>query len=93
MTSPLHQRGFDKIEIPRKVWSSIQTYYYNNRHNFAREEWDNKGYYVNWWESDPFIVPPPFGLKAKWQDQLQPYAEEWIGGFELEKTDLYGMRK
>lgn len=64
-----------------------------DRAHLAREDWGGKGLYVNWWESEPYMIQPPFGLKQKWHDALRPLAEEWIGGVELEDTDLYGMRK
>jgi hypothetical protein len=87
------QHGFNKVKVPLGVFGSIRTYYYNNRFNLAREDWGGKGLYVNWWEADPMMIQPPFGLKRKWHDGLKPLAEEWIGGVELEETDLYGMRK
>ena len=86
------EKGFSKVTVPLGVWSSMHTYYYNNQRNIAREEWDGKGIYVNWWEADPYMIQPPFGLKTKWHDALRPLAEEWVG-LELEDTDLYGFRK
>ena len=87
------EHGFSKSRLPADVYASMRTYYYNNRNNAAREEWDGKGVYVNWWKSDPYFIPPPFALKHEWQERLLPLAEEWIGGYELDITDMYGMRK
>jgi hypothetical protein len=88
----VRQHGFNKVKLPLAVYGSVRTYYYNNRDNTEREDWGGKGLYVNWWESDPLMIQPPFGLKTKWHDALRPLAEEWIGGVKLEDTDLYGMR-
>ena len=84
--------GFAKGRLPPDLWSSIQAYYYNNRNNAAREEY--KGYIVNWWEVDPYLIPMPWGLKGYWQTRLRALVEKWIGGnITLENTDIYGMRR
>mmetsp|Transcript_10135 Transcript_10135/g.12299 ORF Transcript_10135/g.12299 Transcript_10135/m.12299 type:complete len:504 (-) Transcript_10135:91-1602(-) len=88
--------GFERAPLSKLdpyVWGSIQSYYYNNKqHGAAREEWHGKGVYVNWWEVEPVILQMPWQLKTMWHDRLQVLVEEWIGGYELEKTDIYGMR-
>ena len=58
--------GFDKGRLPADIWASMNAYYYNNRENRVREEWDGKGLYVNWWERDVYMIPMPFNLKVGW---------------------------
>ena len=57
--------GFSRGRLPADLWSSMDAFYYNNRNNYAREEWENnKGFYVNWWERDAFIIHMPWDLKV-----------------------------
>lgn len=86
------QLGFDKGRLPEDLWSSMATYYWNNRHNKVREEWDMKGLYVNHWEVDPYMIAMPWNLKRYWQSRLKSVVEAWAG-VELELTDMYGMRR
>lgn len=85
--------GFAKGKLPKDVWASISTYNYNNKHNAAREEWDRKGFFVNWWEVTPYLLGMPWGLKKYWQGRLMELVEKWIGGIPLELTDIYGIRR
>lgn len=85
--------GFAKGKLPKDVWASISTYNYNNKHNAAREEWDHKGYFVNWWEVTPYLLGMPWGLKKYWQGRLMELVQKWIGGIPLELTDIYGIRR
>jgi len=71
----LPKHGFSKVTVPLAVFGSIRTYYYNNLNHVEREDWGGKGLYVNWWEADPMMVQPPFGLKTKWHDALRPLAQ------------------
>jgi len=50
VTRTFTELGFAKARLPEDLYASIQTYYYNNQHHLAKEEWNNKGVYVNWWE-------------------------------------------
>jgi len=69
------EHGFGKAhlrDVDPVVWGSIQAYYRNNReHGAAREEWDDKGLYVNWWEVEPLVIQMPWALKTMWHDRLQ----------------------
>ena len=84
--------GFNKWRMPNDLWNSMATYYYNNRNNKVREEWDSKGLYVNWWDVDAFMIGMPWGKKTYWQGRLKVLVEEWSGS-KLELTDIYGMRR
>ncbi len=42
--------GFAKGRLPNDLFNSISTYYYNNQRHLFREEWRNKGVFVNWWQ-------------------------------------------
>ena len=56
--------GFAKGRLPRDLFQSISTYYYNNREHHMREEWGSKGLFVNWWEQDSRLISMPFKLKV-----------------------------
>jgi len=86
--------GFSKGRLPEDVWGSMQAYYYNNQNNACREEYENKGFTVNWYQVDPLFIGMPWGLKGYWQTRLRALVEKWIGGnVPLENTDIYGIRK
>mmetsp|Transcript_19232 Transcript_19232/g.19366 ORF Transcript_19232/g.19366 Transcript_19232/m.19366 type:complete len:478 (+) Transcript_19232:83-1516(+) len=86
--------GFQKGHLPNDVWGSIQAYYYNNRNNHVREEWETKGHAVNWWDKDAKMIGMPWGLKGYWQTRIQELANRWIGGLvNLENTSIYGIRR
>jgi hypothetical protein len=70
----------------------MSTYYYNNRANQFKEEWDSKGVFVNWWEVDAQFIGMPWRLKKLWQRRLMELVEAW-SGTKLEETDIYGMRR
>jgi hypothetical protein len=84
--------GFSKGRVPRDLWSSMSSYHYNNRNNLIREEWETKGFFVNWWEATPYMITMPPALKKLWQRKLRFLVQTWIGGYELEDTDIYGIR-
>ena len=59
--------GFAKGRLPSDLYNSISTYYYNNRNNYALEEWGaNKGIFVNWWEVDALVIIMPWKLKVRY---------------------------
>ena len=89
--SPL---GFDKGRLPDDVFGSMRAFYYNNRNPPHRlmEEWDSKGLYVNYWETDCNFIQIPWELKAIWQVRLKDVVQSWVG-VEIEQTDLYGVRQ
>eukprot|EP01035_Chromulina_nebulosa_P019081 gene19081-24907_t len=84
--------GFDHGHLPIDLFASMSTYFYNNRHNTFLEEWDDKGVFVNWWESEVSVIVMPWALKRYWQSRLKVLVEAW-SGVELELTDIYGMRQ
>lgn len=87
--SPL---GFAKGRLPDDVFASMGSFYYNNRMNKMREEWDGKGYFVNWWETDVYFVQVPWNLKEKIQIRLRDMVSEWAGT-NVEQTVMYGLRQ
>lgn len=85
--------GFDVGELPKDIFSSMLTYYYNSYNHTFVEEWADM-VHVNWWETEALMVVPPWKLKRYWQSRLLPMVEEWIGGqVALELTDIYGIRR
>ncbi len=65
--------GFSKGKLPVDLWASISSYYYNNRDHKVLEEWDTRGLYVNWWETDVFFIPMPWELKVRFHFFLYEY--------------------
>ena len=57
-----------------------------------REEWEGKGVFVNWWESDVYVIQIPWGLKEIWQGRLRELVEAWAGE-PVEQTVMYGLRQ
>ena len=86
--------GFDRSQLPKDLFASMATYYFNNQHHLMLEDWESDGYlaHVNWWETDVFMIGMPWELKRYWQSRLKDLVEAW-SGVELELTDIYGMRR
>lgn len=84
--------GFSLSKLPKDLWGSMSTYYYNNKENENIEDWEGEGTYINWWESDVYIIEMPPSLKIYWQERLKALVEQW-SNTELELTTIYGMRK
>ena len=94
ITRTFTEFGFSNWKLPIDLYTSMDTYYYNNKKHFALEEWDTKGVFVNWWQVDVFMLGMPWGLKKYWQGRLKSLVEKWIGGhIPLELSDIYGMRR
>lgn len=87
--SPL---GFKKGRLPLDVLASMGTFYYNNREDVLNEEWNAKGVFVNWWETDVGLIHIPPQIKLKWQKSLLALVEAWAG-VPIEQTLMYGMRE
>lgn len=89
--SPL---GFAKGRLPEDVFGSMRAFYYNNRNPPHRlmEEWDRKGIFVNYWETDCNLIMIPWSVKKIWQIRLKDAVQQWAG-VEIEQTDLYGIRQ
>jgi len=84
--------GFKKGRLPDDIFASMGAFYYNNRKNIVREEWNRKGVFVNWWETDCSFLQIPWAMKAKWQERLRLLVEAWAG-VPIEQTDMYGLRQ
>jgi len=84
--------GFAKGRLPDDVFANMGAFYYNNQHYVVNEEWNGKGLFVNWWETDIKFVAIPGGIKLPWQLRLMELVSEW-SGVELEQTSMYGLRQ
>lgn len=89
--------GFKKATIPLDIWAMLSQFYHNNNRDDARfrENWANKGLYVNYYETKrwPDMIVPGFGFKQEMYRRIIPLLEEWIGHtHRLESTDIYGIR-
>jgi S-formylglutathione hydrolase FrmB len=65
------------VALPTEIAAPISTYYRNNLANIVREDWEGKGFYVNWYEAEPRMVWPPFTLREAWSAAIRPLVEEW----------------
>lgn len=92
VTRSFSELGFMKGRLPDDIYASMGAFYYNNRQNKVNEEWDRKGVFVNWWESNVSFIQIPWDLKEKWQFRLKELVEEWAG-VPVEQTDMYGLRR
>lgn len=84
--------GFSKGRLPNDVFASMGSFFYNNRHHKMSEEWKGKGVFVNWWETDIFMIQAPWKLKELWQVRLADLVSQWAG-MPCEETVMYGMRQ
>lgn len=84
--------GFAKGHLPYDVFANMGAFYYNNRHHTVNEEWEGKGVFVNWWETDVMFVQIPWEMKKRWQLRLMELVSEWAG-VEVEETSMYGLRE
>lgn len=64
MSRTFTELGFSKSTLPADVWASMSAYYYNNRANTVREEWDAGDFSVNWWEQESRFIHIPLHLKV-----------------------------
>eukprot|EP00602_Paraphysomonas_sp_CaronLab_P012036 CAMPEP_0185038384 /NCGR_PEP_ID=MMETSP1103-20130426/33940_1 /TAXON_ID=36769 /ORGANISM="Paraphysomonas bandaiensis, Strain Caron Lab Isolate" /LENGTH=364 /DNA_ID=CAMNT_0027576785 /DNA_START=81 /DNA_END=1175 /DNA_ORIENTATION=+ len=86
------ETGFSKIQLPQALWSSIDSYYFNNRNRTVVEQWEG-GSMFNWWEARSHLVEIPFSLRELWTSEVQALVSDWINNdFPLEGTSLYGIR-
>ena len=84
--------GFAKGRLPPDLFANMGSFYYNNRHNKVNEEWNNKGYFVNWWESTVSFIQIPWDIKVVWQARLAELVSAWAG-VPVEQTSMYGLRQ
>lgn len=87
--SPL---GFKKGKLPPDVFALTSAFYYNNAQNVVREEWKNKGVFVNWWETDVLFLQLPWRMKERLQERLLFMVQAWAG-VPVEQTVMYGLRQ
>jgi len=84
--------GFSHGKLPKDVFGSMGAFYYNNRNNKVREDWLGKGVFVNWWETDVFMIQIPWNMKGIWQKELADLVSQWAG-VPCEQTVMYGLRQ
>jgi prolyl 4-hydroxylase len=79
----------------------LLTDFWNDHQRELRlEDWDTPNTYMNHWEIDSFLLPIPEEptvageelLMDKIYDLVQPILSNWVGGLELTKSSLYGIR-
>jgi hypothetical protein len=85
--------GFEKIRLPSDLWSSISTYYHNNRYSLSKDyrQFDNL-HTMNWWnrsssEELKRIEIPPI-LNKYWSQILCLYVEMWSQGVDYNQEKI-----
>lgn len=84
--------GFSHGKLPKDVFGSMGAFFYNNRNNKVREDWQGKGVFVNWYETDVFMIQIPWDIKSIWQKELADLVSQWAG-VPCEQTVMYGLRQ
>ena len=56
--------GFNKGRLPKDLFNSMTTFYYNNHPYRIHELANRKGVFINWWESDVHYISMPFNLRV-----------------------------
>lgn len=84
--------GFSKGKLPPDVFASMGSFFYNNRNHKHIEEWKGKGVFVNWWETEVFMLQAPWRLKEIWQVRLADLVSQWAG-MPCTQTVMYGLRQ
>jgi hypothetical protein len=61
--------GFGKGRLPKDIFNSMTTFYYNNRryriHELSNRDSFN-GVLINWWESDIHLINMPYNLRVSY---------------------------
>eukprot|EP00455_Lapot_gusevi_P057414 TRINITY_DN9783_c0_g1_i1.p1 TRINITY_DN9783_c0_g1~~TRINITY_DN9783_c0_g1_i1.p1 ORF type:complete len:450 (-),score=117.40 TRINITY_DN9783_c0_g1_i1:46-1395(-) len=84
--------GFSLRKVPEGIWQEILKFFNTHRHLEVKEQWPPADIYVNHWESPTTMIHLPDALKNKIHDVVRPILSEWVGGLELERTVVYGIR-
>lgn len=92
VTRTFSSLGFAKGRLPDDIFANMGAFYYNNRNHAVNEEWEGRGVFVNWWETDVKFVAIPWDVKRRWQLRLMELVSEWAG-VEVEETSMYGLRQ
>ncbi len=94
------EMGFKKIRAPRVVFEALKQFYEENKENRKEEVWSRAYTYTNHWTSPSYMISvedtsyPTGGQNFKefiWNN-INPVIEDWIGGYKLRPTSLYGIR-
>jgi len=91
--------GFKKIKAPKAVWEPLINFYNKYKTQVVTEQWYRGATIVNSWDAPSKMVSfenPNFEggwqVKEKIWEGVRPIIQEWIGGYELKPTSLYGIR-
>lgn len=91
--------GFKKFRAPKGVWQPLIDFYHKYKEQKVLEKWYHGATIVNTWESPTWMIsfenpafPEGLQLKQHIWDEITPLIEEWIGGYKIEPTSLYGIR-
>jgi len=83
--------GFKKDRLPDEVFGGMQTYLYNNRNGFNRQDYGGPFELYN---NDPDLLKVPEYLQAIWGEKLKRGLEDWIGGnSRLVRRPWHGIRQ
>jgi prolyl 4-hydroxylase len=91
--------GFKKLKAPKEAWEPLLDFYNRYKHEAVTEKWYRGATIVNTWDSPSKMVSfentkfrGGVQVKEKIWEGVRPIIQEWIGGYELQPTSLYGIR-
>jgi len=92
--------GFKRRRLPEHVFKLLRDFYDTNKDKQVQEKWGRGYTYTNHWSSPTFMVSVEDGnlkgsgqaLKNQIWEGVRPIIEEWIGGYEIRPTSMYGIR-
>eukprot|EP01039_Chlorochromonas_danica_P005605 gene5605-6172_t len=91
--------GFKKIRAPKEAWQPLIDFYNKYKDRKVLEKWYRGATIVNTWDSPTYMVsfenpdfPGGWTVKDQIWEGVRPIIEEWIGGYKIEPTSLYGIR-
>ena len=81
--------GFELGRLPKDLWASMATFYYNNKERSIVEFWTRNDVITNHYDVESEMTFVPFGLRACWQIRIQNIVANWINrNIGIEHVDL-----
>ena len=92
--------GFKKLNVPKSAWQPLLQFWESNKDKLEPESWPPGNTYTNHWESPTYMVSlenyslrgAGDKLKQTIWNAVRPVIQEWIGGYKLIETSMYGIR-
>lgn len=86
--------GFELGRLPKDLWASMATYYYNNQLSTIVEFWNPNDVITNHYDVESDMAFVPFGLQHSWQARIQHVVAKWVNrNIGLDHVDLETERE